>query len=125
MPALFFAILVAGERVGSIQLRLGATTHLIRYGGQIGYEIHPKHRGHAYAASALRALLPVAAQRGFTEIWITCRTDNLASIRTLEKAGAQFVETVSTPPDTDMFARGDREMRRYRMPIQLLSQTQA
>lgn len=106
-----------GTVVGEIHLRLGDTEHLRRYGGHVGYRVEPQHRGHGYAARSLQLIAAYAETAGFEEIWITCTPDNTASRRTLENAGAQYVETVETPPNTDLYARGDRLMRRYRLTV--------
>ena len=116
-PAKFYDIIVCGEAVGTIQLRLGNTDYMRLYGGHVGYKVEPEHRGHGYASEALTALRPIARDHGFDEIWITVRPDNAASCRTLEKAGASFEGTVTVPADSDLYARGDLYMRRYRLPV--------
>jgi [ribosomal protein S5]-alanine N-acetyltransferase len=59
--------------------------------GSIGYVIHPAFWGRGYATEAAERLL----QFGFTDlrlhrIWATCRPDNRASARVLEKVGMQL-----------------------------------
>ncbi len=117
VPAEFYDMVVGGQAVGTIQLRLSDTDYMHLYGGHVGYRVEPEHRGHGYATEALTALRPIARHHGFTEIWITCRPDNAASCRTLEKAGASYEGTVDVPPDSDLYARGDLHMRRYRLAI--------
>ena len=58
VPTLFFQIvrLDSGQPVGEINLRLGSNSHIERYAGHIGYTIDPAHRGHRYAAPAVRLL---------------------------------------------------------------------
>ncbi|HIQ19154.1 GNAT family N-acetyltransferase [Sphingobium sp. HBC34] len=116
-PTEFYDIVAAGKVVGSIQLRLGNTDYMRLYGGHVGYKVEPEHRGHGYASKALAALRPIAQHHGFDEIWITVRPDNIASCRTLEKAGASYEETVAVPLDSDLYARGDLHMRRYRLSV--------
>lgn len=117
VPAELYDVMARGETVGTVHLRLGNTDHLRLYGGQVGYEIDPTHRGNGYASEALAALRPIARRHGFSEIWITCRPDNIASCRTLEKAGAHYEGTVATPAGSDLHARGDLAMRRYRLAV--------
>lgn len=116
-PAEFYDMMVADQAVGSIQLRLGNTEAMRLYGGQVGYDVEPEHRGHGYASAALTELVAIAGRHGFEKLWITCRPDNIASWRTLEKVGASYVETVAVPPTSDLYARGDLEMRRYRLSV--------
>ena len=77
-----------GEEMGRIDLRVGYPQHLVLYGGNIGYRVEPRHRGHHYAARACRLLLPLARSHGMQTLWITCNPDNWASRRTCELAGA-------------------------------------
>jgi predicted acetyltransferase len=116
-PAEFYEILAGDEVVGAIQLRLGNTEYMRLYGGQVGYKVEPEYQGHGYASEALAALRPIARGHGFEEIWITCKPDNTASRRTLEKAGASYEGTVAVPPNSDLYAKGDLHMRRYRLTV--------
>jgi len=116
-PAYFFRMVQAGsgDELGRINLRLGATPHIERYAGHAGYAVHPEHRGHHYAARAVRLLLPLAQRLGIDPLWITCDPENLASRRTLELAGAEFVETVDVPEDCIIYRNGHPRKCRYRL----------
>lgn len=107
VPAEFYDMVADGTVVGTIQLRLGNTDYMRLYGGHVGYRVEPQHQGHGYAAEALGELRPIARRHGFTEIWVTCRPANIASCRTLKKAGASYEGTVAVPPGSDLYARGD------------------
>ncbi len=117
VAASHYAIIVRGVAVGSITLRHGRDATLVRYAGQVGYTVAAAHRGYGHACAALRALVPIARAAGFAELWITCAPDNHASRRTLERAGAALVERVALPPDSDMYARGEREKLRFRIDV--------
>ena len=106
-----------GETVGSIELRVGNTNHILMYAGHIGYGVVPEHRGQHYAARACRLLLPLARRHGLQTVWITCNPDNLASRRTCELAGGKLVEIVDLPVDTDMYREGERQKCRYRLDL--------
>jgi predicted acetyltransferase len=114
-PMYRFDMTVAGERVGAIDLRLGATEFMVRYAGQVGYGVDPLHRGHRYAARSLRLIMPLGRAHGLDPLWITCNPDNFASRRTCELAGAVLEEIVDLPRDCDMYADGDRQKCRYRL----------
>ena len=105
------------EKIGSIDLRIGYTTPVVRYGGHLGYGIESKHRGNRYAAMACKLLLPVAKQHGMDIIWITCNPDNFASRRTCEIIGAELVEVVDLPPDNNQYRDGERQKCRYRIVV--------
>lgn len=117
VAAELYDILADGLTVGTIQLRLGQTDHIRFYGGHVGCLIEPEYRGHGYASAGLTALRPIACGHGFDILWITCRPDNIASQRTLAKAGALYVETLDVPLGSDLYARGDLQMRRYRLVL--------
>jgi predicted acetyltransferase len=117
VPAYRFEMRRVGEPqgIGHVQLRVGNTQHILMYAGHIGYGVNPEHRGHGYAGRACRLLLPLARSHGMKTLWITCSPDNTPSRRTLERLGAQYVETVDLPEDTDMYQRGGRQVCRYRL----------
>ena len=102
--------------VGKAVLRIGWTRNLLQYGGHIGYSVDPAHRGHRFASRAVGLLLPIAWRHGLPEVWITCNPDNLASIRTIERAGGIYEGNVLLPPDSDMALRGETSKNRYKIP---------
>jgi tagatose 1,6-diphosphate aldolase len=106
---------VRGEKMGAINLRAVSTPYIELYAGHIGYGVHEPHRGHRYAARAVRLLRPLAHTLGLDPLWITCDPDNRASRRTLEIAGAEFVEIVSVPEDSAIARSGHPAKCRYRL----------
>ena len=103
--------------IGRIGLRLGDSEFLVKYAGQIGYDVDEPHRGHRYAARSCRLLLPLARAHRFEALWITCNPENAASRRTCELVGAELVEIVDLPVDCSMYAEGERRKCRYRLPL--------
>jgi predicted acetyltransferase len=103
--------------VGRINLRIGNTEHVIKYGGHIGYGIEEKYRDHHYAVKACRLIKQVALDHGLDTLWITCNPDNYPSRRTLEILGCKLVEIIDLPEDLDMYKRGERQVCRYRWYI--------
>jgi RimJ/RimL family protein N-acetyltransferase len=60
---------------------------------EIGYGLAPSARGHGYAAEALIALLTVAADHGVSKVMADTTPDNVASQRTLIRAGFRLAST--------------------------------
>jgi tagatose 1,6-diphosphate aldolase len=117
-PTYFFRMFSesSAQELGNINLRVGSTPHLEHYAGHVGYGVHPWHRGHHYAARSLVLLLPLARRVGIDPLWITCDPENAASRRTLEIAGAEFVEIVDVPEDCGIRKYGGKLRKcRYRL----------
>lgn len=102
---------------GTLSLRIGNTEDLHLYLGHIGYGVHPAARGNHYAERACRLALPLAAAHGMTRLWITANPENIASRRTLERLGAEFVEIVELPKTHPLYLRGERKKCRYRVKL--------
>jgi RimJ/RimL family protein N-acetyltransferase len=58
---------------------------------EVGYGLAPSARGNGYAAEALAALLDVAADHGLSRVVADTDKSNLASQRTLQRAGFRQV----------------------------------
>lgn len=104
-------------RMGFINLRIGHGANLMLYRGHIGYGVEPEFRGHGYAARACRLLLPLARRHGLDPLWITCNPDNIPSRKTCERLGAELVEIVNVPEDTEAYRAGARIKCRYRLDL--------
>lgn len=118
VPTYFFRMMSVahGDELGTINLRIGSNDHLERYAGHIGYGVHRPHRGHHYAARSVTLLLPLARRLDLTPVWITCDPENKASRRSLELAGAEFVEIVDVPRDCGIRKFGGKLHKcRYRL----------
>jgi predicted acetyltransferase len=118
VPTYFFRMLsrYSEEELGTINLRLGSNAHIERYAGHIGYGVHAAHRGHHYAARSLNLLVPLARRLNLDPLWITCDPENKASRRSLDIAGAEFVEIVEVPKDCGIRRFGGKMHKcRYRL----------
>jgi RimJ/RimL family protein N-acetyltransferase len=102
---------------GSISLRIGHSLNLDRFLGHVGYHVLPPARGHHFAERAVRLLLPIARAHGHDHLWITCNPDNIASRRTCERLGADYVDIVSVPRDNSLYNQGDRQKCRYKLML--------
>jgi predicted acetyltransferase len=113
VPSYQFGILMSDALdVGKISLRVGDTEHIHVCAGHIGYEVQQRFRGHGFAFQACRAIAPFV-RVFYQTVTITCDPDNQASIRTIEKLGAKFIDEVDVPRHDPHYARGSRRKRRY------------
>ena len=108
----------SGGHLGRVRLRVGWNEDVIRYAGQVGYAVEPAHRGHHYAERACRLIAPLAERHGMTSLWITCQPDNAPSRRTLERLGAEFVETLDVPAGYPLDAGALRQKMCFRLRLQ-------
>lgn len=117
VPAYYFDIcLPDGTSIGHCDLRIGHNQKLY-VGGNIGYGIDEPYRGHRYAAKACKLLFGLAKRHGLDYVIITCQPDNIASARTCEIAGGEFLEIADIPEFSEMYAEGKRQVRVYRFEI--------
>lgn len=114
LPSYFFLIHrgKGGPVVGQCDLRIG-DNDAIPYAGHIGYRIYQPYRGHGYAQKASRILLNAAYNLGIEEITITCDPDNIASRKTLEYLGGDYIGCFKIPEDHVCYKAGDREKCRF------------
>jgi tagatose 1,6-diphosphate aldolase len=61
--------------------------------------------------------LPLARRHGFHELWITCNPDNWPSRRTCERLGAELIDIVDVPRESDVFAPGSERKCRYLLAL--------
>jgi predicted acetyltransferase len=103
--------------MGAIRLRVGHSEDLTLYRGHIGFGVEERFRGHRLALRSCRLLAGLARHHSIVPVWLTCDQGNVASQRTVELLGAEFVEM---PDDAGgLSVRRDyppesRRKRRYR-----------
>jgi tagatose 1,6-diphosphate aldolase len=119
VPTYHFRMVHVGtaEELGAINLRIASTLHIERYAGHVGFSVQPAHRGHRYAARSLRLLFPLALRLGLNPLWITSDPENLASRRSLELAGAEFIEIVDVPENCVIYQDGHPRKCRYSLHL--------
>ena len=102
-----------GRDAGHLNFRIGDTERITFCIGHIGYAVHPEYRGHGYALQACLAIAEFV-ERVKGSVIITADSDNLASIRTIERLGAVYVDEYTVPADDPAYFSGSRIKRRYR-----------
>lgn len=117
LPAYYFDIcLPGGAKIGHCDLRIGHNEKTY-IGGNIGYGIDEEYRGHRYATKACKLLFEQARKHEMDYLIITCVPDNIASARTCELAGGNFIEIADIPEDNEMYEEGKRAVRIYKFTI--------
>jgi acetyltransferase, GNAT family len=102
------------DKTGTIfaqgDLRHRETQHNLLFAGQLGYGVPPSHRKCGYGTMICAKLLEKAAARGFSNIIITCRDDNLGSAKIIEKNGGILLNKIYNKED-------HIHMRRYKVDL--------
>ncbi len=83
--------------IGRVSVRYALTDTLLRGGGHIGYEIRPAYRRRGLGHRALELGIEHLRARGISAFLLTCRDDNLGSIRIIEAAGGVLENVVAHP----------------------------
>ncbi|MFJ2551354.1 GNAT family N-acetyltransferase [Microbacterium sp. NPDC087591] len=96
-----------GEVIGFLSFRHELNEWLREVGGHIGYAVRESRRRRGYASAALALGLDRAREIGLDRVLITCDDDNIASARTIERAGGVLQDV------SDQSARGHALLRRY------------
>ena len=114
VPFYHFHILnLESMTVGHINFRVGDTDHVLLCAGHIGYEVLEPFRGHGFAGQACRAIAPLV-RSVYTSVIITTDRDNAASLRTIEKLGAEYLDEVPVGAHEPAYLRGSRRKKRFR-----------
>ena len=81
------------QMLGMIDVRHSLSVpFLAEYGGHIGYAVRPTERQKGYATEMLRLALRYCAELGIQTVRLGCYTDNLPSIRTIERCHGRRIE---------------------------------
>lgn len=82
------------EILGVLAIRHRLNTYLFDQRGHIGYSVRPSARRRGIASTALELGRIEARDLGIDPVLITCDEDNVASRRTIEKAGGHYENSV-------------------------------
>ncbi|GGB41080.1 acetyltransferase [Flexivirga endophytica] len=85
-PGDLWWIVEDGVVLGGIALRAPDDPRAARH-GHVGYGVRPSARGRGVASWALAQVVDLARDAGRQSIALVCLSDNVASIRTIERCG--------------------------------------
>jgi predicted acetyltransferase len=104
----YWWVVESGEVLGAIALRHWLNDVLLEFGGHIGYGIRPSARRRGLATWAVSQVLPHGRALGLDRVLITCREDNVASARVIERSGGVLEDVRDVEPG---------RFRRYWVPV--------
>ena len=121
-PEYRFAIHRRGDglRVGRIHLRVTQDDVILRALGHAGYAVDDVHPRHGYATRAVRLIQHFARAHALSPLWILIAPDNVASRRTVERAGFQLIDIVASSPEARAMEVVP-EVCRYRWDVHQIS----
>ncbi|MFC8039245.1 GNAT family N-acetyltransferase [Paenarthrobacter sp. NPDC057355] len=94
VPCTYLWITEGPRYVGAIAFRHYLTPALLNSGGHIGYGVRPSDRGRGAASWALKNLCSqLEAREQPDRVLLTCDDANVASARTIERAGGVIEDT--------------------------------
>ena len=104
----FFAVRECDRKIiGMIDIRhnLG-NEFLAQYGGHIGFSVSPGERKKGYATEMLKMGLEYAKSLNIKKVMLGCYSDNIPSVRTIEKCNGKLSETKYYTEDNIPYADG-------------------
>ncbi|BEP29189.1 GNAT family N-acetyltransferase [Helicovermis profundi] len=114
-PEYKFHVLLHGsdKSIGHINLRFGNNEKIINYIGHIGYGIDENYRGNKYSVKACELLKVVLLDYKIEKVIITCNPDNYPSRNTCELIGANLLEIIEIPKNSDAYSETETKKCRY------------
>lgn len=88
---------------------------LAEVGGHIGYGTRPDERGKGYANYALKLALLECKKLGIENAMITCKTNNIASAKCIQKNGGNLRDEITF--NNEKFSRYDFDIKEEKMKV--------
>lgn len=102
--------------VGWLDFQLAPSKEVF-YRGHISYGIDEEHRGHNYASKAINLIKWCAKEHNFNLLVITCDPDNIASLKSIERAGAKLLGVFDIPEDHELAQYGVKQKCIYELSL--------
>ncbi len=117
LPSYHYQILLAGEPIGMIALRLGYDDMTMIH-GHVGYSIQKEYQGHGYSYYAMDMIKNLAKEHGYAKLMVTCEPTNLRSIKIVLKSGGRLLFERHLVPSTHIYyVLGIKELNIYEIPL--------
>ncbi len=85
VPSFDYWLVDGNKFIGRINYRPILNETLKSHGGNIGYKVRPSERGKGYAPQMMQEIIKKAKSDGLNQVLMTCDSDNIASIKVIEK----------------------------------------
>lgn len=104
-------------KIGECDIRIGSDDNQeLYYAGDAGYRIYSGWRGHGYAYDACCMMITILHDEyDMDHMLLTCSPDNIASRKTIEKAGGHLLEETDVPSWHWLYKRGEKVKLIYRI----------
>ena len=89
-PQTTFGVFDNEALIGGFVLRHVLKGSLIDHGGNIGYLVRPSKRKMGYGKILLKLALEKAKDMGLKKVLVTCRNDNIGSVKVIESNGGKY-----------------------------------
>lgn len=93
LPDMYWAV-VGNKVVGRIGLRHKLTKELRSFGGHIGQDVAPSEQRKGYGSEMLQQILIKARRLNIKKVLLTCKVNNKASRRLIEKNGGKLEKVI-------------------------------
>lgn len=105
--------------IGECDIRIAkGDNRELHYAGDAGYRIYSGWQGNGYAYDACKIMMKIMKDEyDMHEILLTCSPENIASKKTIEKAGGVFVGEEKVPEWHWLYKRGEKVKLIYRLSL--------
>lgn len=104
VPSTIYFLMNNNRIIGHVSIRHNINNNFLSlYGGHIGYGIRPSKRRKGYATLLLKLALEKCNDLGIDKVMVTCREDNIASSKTIEKNHGILKEIIYVPEENCNF----------------------
>lgn len=104
-PYVRYFLLEGEDIVAQGDVRLRTAPELEAITGHLGYGVPPSARGKGYGTLMCARLLEVARKVGYQRVMVSCRVENKASARIIEKNGGQLEDIRYNKKDCGFYRR--------------------
>lgn len=104
-PYVRYFLLEGADVVAQGDVRMRTSPELEAISGHLGYGVPPASRGKGYGTRMCAHLLSVAKKAGYKRVMVSCKMENKASARIIEKNGGQLEDVRYNKKDGCFYRR--------------------